>query len=182
MNQLFHNSKNPVTVLKPRLTLENFLQEANNGNLSYLINMVRLNWMVNDIRYNGMQKPILVDGAFNIITGDTRAMALRLNPKVKYVPLLMSSTVAPKVGWQLVQDKKHLGKLLNIHPDDILTNYEWKEKQLDWIEFAFMHTQNHMHDESQRERMILNYLAKYPDTIFDQDWLLSSIDWSLYDH
>lgn len=182
MYKLFYNSNFPVTVLRPGLSLEKCLQDANTGNIDYQTNLVRLNWMVKDMKYNGIQKPLLVNGAFCIITGDTRFMALKLNPQITRVPVLMSSTVSPKIAWTEVADKIHLGKLLNIDPDNILTNYSWNEKQLDWIEFAYSHTNNHMHDEQQRKRMIQNYLGKHPDTIFDQDWLLSSIDWSLYDH
>jgi len=170
-----------VTALQPTLSLEHCLQDANSGNRSYQINLVRLNWMIKDLNYNSIQKPLLIDGAFRVITGDTRLMALKLHPKITRVPALMTSEVAP-FDWKPINDKTELGKLLRIDPDDILTNWDWHEKPLDWIEFAYSHTSNHMHDESQRERMISNYLAKYPDTIFDQDWLLSSIDWSLYDH
>ena len=181
MYKLFYNPSVTISALRPSLSLIQCLQDANTGNLSYRINLVRLNWMIKDLRYNPIQKPLLIDGAFRIITGDTRLMALQLHSKITRVPALMTSEVAP-FEWKEINDKIELGKLLNIEPDDILTNWDWHEKPLDWIEFAYSHTSDHMHDESQRERMIVNYLAEYPETIFDQDWLLSSIDWSLYDH
>ena len=182
MYKLFYNSSFPITALQPVLSLQKCLDGANAGNRSYRTNLVRLNWMVDHVKYNGIQKPFLVDGAFRIITGDTRKMALDLNSQITRAPVLMSSTVAPKLGWIDIKDKVELGKVLKIDPEDIITNHSWNEKQLDWIEFAYSHTINHMHDESQRERMISNYLDKYPDTIFDQDWVCSRIDWSLYDH
>jgi len=181
MYKLFYNPSVLATALRPVLSLSKCLQDANAGNISYRTNLVRLNWMINDLHHNPIQKPLLIDGAFRVLTGDTRLMALQLHPKITRVPALMTSTVAPH-DWKLIGDKLELGKLLKINPDDILTNWDWHKKPLDWIEFAYSHTSDHMHDESQRARMIANYLAKYPDTIFDQDWLLSSIDWSLYDH
>lgn len=181
MYKLFYNSNFPVTALSPVLSLDECLHGANLGNISYRTKLVRLNWMVKDIKYNGVQKPLLVDGAFRIITGDTRFMALKLNPQINRVPVLMSSTVAPKVSWSEVTDKAHLGKLINIDPEDIIINNDWHNDQLDWIEFAYPHTHNHMHNEQQRERMILNYLADYPNTIFDRDWCTKSIQWDMYD-
>mgnify|MGYP000168023539 FL=1 len=181
MYKLFYNPSVTATALRPQLSLTECLQDANAGNRSYRTNLVRLNWMIKDLNYNPIQKPLLIDGAFRVVTGDTRLMALQLHPQITRVPALMTSEVAPH-DWKPIEDKTELGKLLRIDPDDILINWDWHEKPLDWIEFAYSHTSNHMHDESQRERMITNYLAKYPGTIFDQDWLLSSIDWSLYDH
>jgi hypothetical protein len=137
--------------------------------------------MVGDLDYNPIQKPLLIDGAFRVVTGDTRLMALQLHPGTTHVPVLMTSEVAPRLGWVNIKNKTELGKLLNIDPKNILTNWDWHDKPLDWIEFAYSHTSDHMHDQQQRERMILNYLAKYPGTIFDKDWLRKRIDWGLYD-
>lgn len=180
--KLFYNPSVNVTALRPTLSLDECLRDANAGNLTYQINLVRLNWMVKDLNYNPIQKPLLIDGAFRVITGDTRLMALQLHPEISHVPVLMSSTVAPWLGWVNVDNKKELGKLLNILPEDIITNYDWTEQQLDWIEFAYPHTSDHMHDEAQRKRMIQNYLNVHPNTVFNQSWLLETIDWSLYDH
>ena len=181
MYKLFYNSNFPVTALRPVLCLEECFAQASCGNVDEQKRLVRVNWMIQDLHYNPIQKPFLVDGSFNIITGDTRMMALQFHPKITHVPVLMTSTVAP-FDWEEIEDKTQLGKLLNILPEDILTNWDWHDKKLDWIEFAYAHTEHHMHDVQQRERMILNYLDKYPGTIFDQDWVCSKIDWSLYDH
>jgi hypothetical protein len=137
--------------------------------------------MIDNLRYNHIQKPFLVDSDLEIITGDTRYMALQLHSHIKYVPVLMTARDAPD-NWVNIQNREELGELLNILPEDIITNYDWTEQQLDWIEFAYPHTSDHMHDEAQRERMIQNYLKVHPDTVFDQSWLLEIIDWSLYDH
>jgi len=182
MYKLFYNPSVSVTSLQPVLSLEECFDQANAGNVDEQNRLVRINWMIQDLCYNPIQKPFLVSGSFRIITGDTRLMALRFHPSITHVPVLMTSAVAPWLGWSEIENKTELGKLLNIDPDDILTHWDWHEKPLNWIEFAYAHTENHMHDEDQRVRRICNYLIKYPDTIFDQDWLLETIDWSLYDH
>lgn len=181
MYYLFYNPSVAVETVVPTISLDQYLYDANNGNLSYQINLVRLNWMIDDLRHNHIQKPFLVDRNFRIITGDTRYMALQLHPKITHVPVLMTATTAP-VGWEEIHSHKELGELLNILPENIITNWHWTERELDWIEFAYPHTSDHMHDEAQRQRMIQNYLKVHPDTVFDQDWLLEIIDWSLYDH
>lgn len=181
MYSLFYNPGVPVNSLTPALSLDQCLDDANCDNLAYQINLVRLNWMINDIQCNGIQKPFLVDKDLKIITGDTRYMALQFCPLVAHVPVLMTATDAP-VGWVNIDSKKELGKLLDIDPENIIVNSNWTEEELDWIEFAYPHTNDHMHDEVQRERMIQNYLKDYPTTVFNHDWLLETIDWSLYDH
>lgn len=182
MYKLFYNPSFIVTALHPELSLEECFAQANSGNVDEQNRLVRVNWMIQDLRHNPIQKPFLITGGFKIITGDTRLMALRFHPKISHVPVLMTATASPWIRWREVKDKIELGKLLNIDPADILTNWDWHERPLDWIEFAYAHTEDHMHDEDQRVRRIRNYLAKYPDTIFDQDWVCSKIDWSLYDH
>jgi len=182
MYNLYYNSQVPVEQLTPVLTLDNCLQEANNGNHSNWTKLVRLNWMIQDLKYNSIQKPFLVDENYKIITGDTRYMATQFYPSIQHVPCLMTAKNCDQPGWVDIHNKKELGKLLDIHPENIITNHDWHQMPLDWIEFAYPHTSNHMHNESQRERMINNYLAKYTDTIFDQEWLLSNIDWSKYDY
>jgi len=181
MYSLYYNPAVAVEQLTPVLTLNECLLRANAGNLAYQTNLVRLNWMVNDLRYNPIQKPFLVDKDLEIITGDTRYMALQLHSHIERVPVLMTARDAPD-NWVNIQNRKELGELLNILPEDIVTNYNWTEQQLDWIEFAYPHTSDHMHNEAQRERMILNYLKEHPDIVFNQSWLLEIIDWSLYDH
>ena len=181
MYKLFYNGNFSLSALRPVLGLEECFDQANCGNVDEQNRLVRVNWMIQDLYYNLIQKPFLVDGSFNIITGDTRMMALQFHPEITHVPVLMTSTVAP-FDWKEIENKTQLGKLLNILPEDILTNWDWHDKKLDWIEFAYAHTEDHMHDEDQRTTRICNYLIKYPDTIFDQDWLESKIDWSLYDH
>lgn len=181
MYSLYYNPAVAVEQLTPVLTLQECLLQANAGNLSYRTNLVRLNWMVDDLRHNPIQKPFLVDSNLTIITGDTRYMALQLHRHISHVPVLMTSRYASD-NWIDIQSREELGELLNINPENILTNWDWKERTLDWIEFAYPCTVDHMHDESQRERMIRNYLKTHPGTVFNQDWLLEIVDWSLYDH
>ena len=181
MYKLFYNPTVSITALHPMLSLEECFDQANSGNVDEQNRLVRVNWMIQDLHYNAIQKPFLITGGFRVVTGDTRLMALQFHPNITHVPVLMTSTVAP-FDWKEIKNKTALGKLLNINPRDILTNWDWHKKPLDWIEFAYKHTEHHMHDEDQRTRRICNYMTKYPDTIFDQDWLSERIDWSLYDH
>jgi len=180
--KLYYNCCVPVSQITPVLTLDNCLREANTGNSNYQTKLVRLNWIIQDLKSNTIQKPFLINQKFAIITGDTRYMALQFHKNISHVPCLMTGEFKPDASWTTIPSKKELGELLDIFPDNIITNYNWQEMPLDWIEFAYSHTSDHMHDESQRGRMINNYLAKYPDTIFNQDWVLSNINWSLYDH
>ena len=136
--------------------------------------------MVNDLRYSFIQKPLLVDHDFNIITGDTRHMALQVHKHITHVSALMSAQTAPD-NWVDIQSRYELAELLDIDPKNIITNSDWSKQQLDWIEFAYPHTENHMHDEDQRTRMIENYLQQHPDTVFDKKWLSEIIDWKIYD-
>jgi len=182
MYKLFYNPAVRVEMLVPCQSLEQCLMHANLGDISCRIKLVRLNWMVKHVAEHGIQKPILVDSHFNILTGDTRKMALDLNPSITHVPVVMTGKVSPD-DWITVRDKKHLADLLKTCTKDIIVNYnDWYSKPLDWLEIAYPHTEDHMHVVSDRERMINNYLARHPDTIFDQDWLSETIDWSLYDH
>jgi hypothetical protein len=184
MYKLFYNSSISITLLRPGLSLEQCLDQANSGNVDEQNRLVRVNWMIQDLHHNPIQKPFLINSRFKVITGDTRLMALRFHPAISHVAAVaqVDDNATLGSGWIQVNDKIELGKLLNIDPVDILTNWDWHERSLDWIEFAYAHTEDHMHDEDQRVRRIRNYLAKYPDTIFDQDWVYSKIDWSLYDH
>lgn len=182
MYSLFYNPAIAIEQLTPVLSLDECLAGANIDNLAYQINLVRLNWMVDDLKQNPLQKPFLIDCGLKIVTGDTRYMAIQFHKNITHVPALMTAKSAP-ANWMYIRDKKELGELLNIDPEDIITNYDWQEKSLDWIEFAFYGPAcDHMHDESQRKRMIENYLTVHPDTVFDYDWVSEKIDWSLYDH
>ena len=184
MYKLFYNPSVNVTALRPGLSLEECFAQANSGNIDEQNRLVRVNWMIQDLHHNPIQKPFLITSGFKIITGDTRLMALQFHPAISHVDALVQVDSNATLGsaWNEVKDKTELGKLLNIAPEDILTNWDWHERPLDWIEFAYAHTEDHMHDEDQRVRRISNYLAKYPGTVFDQDWVCSRIDWSLYDH
>jgi hypothetical protein len=182
MYSLFYNPAVPVDCLTPVLSLDECLKGANAGNTSYQTKLVRLNRMVDDLRYNPIQKPFLVDRDLGIITGDTRYMALQFHNHISHVPVLMTARDAPS-NWINIHTRDELGELFDIHPEDIITNYDWHKKPLDWIEFAYYGPAcNHMHNENQRERMIRNYLTAYPITVFDYNWVSEIIDWSLYDH
>lgn len=182
MYNLFYNLSVPVKSLIPKLSLDECLQGANTGNLSYRTKLVRLNWMIQDLKHNDILKPLLINQDLQVLTGDTRLMALSFYPKKSHVPVLISGKYSPFDNSILIENKKHLADLLGATEDDILTDCNWHEQQLNWLEVAFIHVKNHMHDEQQRARMIRNYLKQYPNTIFDRAWCQTFIDWSRYDN
>jgi hypothetical protein len=183
MYELYYNPFTSVEIIKPVMSLAECLELANQKDLATLINIVRVNWIVNDLRSNIVCKPLLLRKDFQVVTGDTRMMAIGLHPYINDVPALLtvekSYTVDPE--WIQIKSLQHLAELIGTQPENILCNENWNNNEVTWIEFAMPHTAHHLHDESQRERMILNYLEQYPDTVFDYDWLRAPIDWITYD-
>jgi len=184
MYELYYNPFTPVEIIKPEMTIEQSLRLANQRDNNVLANMVRLNWMVQDLKSNIICKPILLREGFEVVTGDTRMMAISMYPYIKDVPALLTvrSTVSVGNNWIKVDTKQHLAELVGTNEMNVVCFNDWNKQEVEWIEFAMPHTEHHMHDEEQRLSMIQNYLKEYPDTLFDQDWLLESIDWNLYDH
>lgn len=184
MYELYYNPFTPVNMVRPEMTVEQSLLLANQRDNNVLANLVRLNWMIQDLKCNIIYKPILLREGFEVVTGDTRMMAISMHPYIKDVPALLTVRSPVSVGnnWIKIDTKQHLAELVGTKEMNIVCFNDWNKQEVEWIEFAMPHTENHMHDEEQRMRMILNYLQKYPDTIFDQDWLLERIDWNLYDH
>jgi formyltetrahydrofolate hydrolase len=181
MLELFYNPRVPIQQLKPVLDLNSCIDQANNRDPYSLSNMMFLNWMIDNLRHTPIQKPLLLDKNYRVITGDTRLMALSFYPEVQHVPVLMNSSHAP-ANWLLIKDQTALAALLNLAVEDIITNWDWHDKQLDWIEFAYQHTSNHPHDQDQRQKRILRYLEQYPDTVFSYEWLSVPVDWSKFDN
>jgi hypothetical protein len=190
MYKLLYNPSVFIKVIQPIMTVDQLLSIANNAlhsnSLSEyqqdaLANLVRLNWMIQDLQHNTIQKPLLLSSGLTVETGDTRLMAASFNPRITTVPALLTvKTNISMPEWITVINAEHLGKLLNIDPKNImLNNQDWTKQQLSWIEFAYPHTQNHMHDEQQRVRMISNYLSKQSkEFVFTREWLQTPIDWS----
>jgi hypothetical protein len=193
MYKLLYNSSVSIKVIQPIMTVDQLLSIANDavhsGSLSeyqqdVLANLVRLNWMIEDLRHNTIQKPLLLSSGLTVETGDTRLMAASFHPRITTVPALL--TVENNISmpeWITVINMEHLGKLLNIDPKNImLNNQDWTKQQLSWIEFAYPHTSNHMHDESQRLGIMHRYIEKQPqDFLFTRKWLQTPIDWSKWD-
>jgi hypothetical protein len=193
MYKLLYNSSVSIKVIQPIMTVDQLLSIANDavhsGSLSeyqqdVLANLVRLNWMIEDLRHNTIQKPLLLSSGLTVETGDTRLMAASFHPRITTVPALL--TVENNISmpeWITVINMEHLGKLLNIDPKNImLNNQDWTKQQLSWIEFAYPHTSNHMHDEKQRLGMVYRYIEKQPqDFLFTRKWLQTPIDWSKWD-
>jgi hypothetical protein len=179
---LLYNPGVLVTTIKPLCSLDQMLDEANqNLNSNTMANMVRLNWMVTNLKDEPVQKPLLIDHTGTVQTGDTRLAAIGLNEHIMHVPCVMTAPVDQmNLDWIYVEDKNHLGELLNIDSTDILTHDDWNYSSIDWIEFAYPHTAHHMHDEQERLHMIKKYLEQNPDTVFTRDWLQTPVNWSDY--
>lgn len=179
---LLYNPSVSVATLTPLSNLDQILQDANNRvNSNQLAKIVRLNWMTENLKHEPIYKPLLVDSELTVQTGDTRMAAIQLADSITHVPCLMSASVDNmSLDWIYVQDNDHLGELLNIDPKHIMSHKDWHFNEIDWIEFGYAHTANHMHDEDERYRMITRYLEQYPDTVFTKEWLQTPVDWSNY--
>jgi hypothetical protein len=179
---LLYNPVVPVQQLTPLADLESILSDANNRvNSNQLAKMVRLNWMVENLKTEPVYKPLLVDHNMVVQTGDTRVAAIQLSNTVSHVAVLMSTPVEHmNLDWIYVQDNDHLGDLLDIDPKHIMTHDDWHFNAIDWIEFGYAHTADHMHDEEERYRMITRYLDQYPDTVFTRKWLQTPVNWLDY--
>jgi len=194
MYKLLYNPSVSIKVIQPIMTVDQLLSIANgalhSSSLSEyqqdaLANLVRLNWMIEDLQHNIIQKPLLLSSELTVVTGDTRLMAASFHPKIITVPALL--TVKNNISmpeWITVINADHLGKLLNIDLKNIiLNNQDWTKQQLTWIEFAYPHTSNHMHNEKQRLDMVYRYLEKQPhDFQFTREWLQTPVDWSKWDN
>jgi hypothetical protein len=177
----------------PEMTADQCLTVANNAlgkswtdyEQNVLANLVRLNWMIEDLHNNKIEKPILLSQDFRVLTGDTRLMAASFHSKIKCVPTLVTANSNFNLSNFIdIVNIGHLAKILNIASNDIILNgQDWIKHPLSWIEFAYPHTQNHMHDEQQRVRMISNYLSKQSkEFVFTREWLQTPIDWSTWDN
>jgi hypothetical protein len=169
--------------------LERDLVSADVGELSELARILRVNWMVRDLDQNGrIIKPILCEvTAFNLTVnqGDTRLMAAEMCPQVYTAPVLVSVDRSWKTmfqGWTEIQCSDQLTDLLGFEPGCVIfQDVPDNTDHLRWIEFNTPQTQHHLHDENQRVRMILGYLAQQSlDFRFSRDWCRQQIDWSQY--
>jgi hypothetical protein len=180
---LLYNPLVDVTLLRATSDVDDILAQANNrSNQNQLAKVVRLNWMVENLKHEPVYKPLLVNSTMTVQTGDTRLAAIVLNDHIAHVPCLMSATIDEmNLDWVYIQDTDHLGEILNLDPNKIITQErDWNFEQLEWIEFAYDHTANHMHDERERLRMITNYLEQHPGTVFTREWLQTPIDWKQF--
>lgn len=182
MYKLFYNPQMPSALACPEMTLDLAIHMGNERREHVLPKLVRANWITQDLQCNGIiHKPLFLREDFFVMTGDTRMLAVDVLG-IKTVPALIQVPDTASVGnkWTEVQDKKHLAKIMQTS-EKYIVGEDWHDQPLEWIEFALPHTQHHMHDPTQRERMMANYLNAYPDTVFSREWFLQSIDWSSWD-
>jgi hypothetical protein len=196
MFSLYYNPFVPVKSIVPEMTVELLLETANQAkekihptawDLNLLANLVRLNWMIQDLKYGFIYKPLLVKQNLEVLTGDTRMMAISFHSHIEDVPCVLtvpSSYQVDTTHWIPIKSINHLSELTGVAEQDILFNdVDWTKQQLSWIEFAMPNTEHHMHDQQQRENMILEYLKHQDDAfVFSRDWLADPIDWSTFDN
>ena len=172
----------PMIKLNPGMTLSHLIQHANARDQISLRKCVRLNWMIQDLFHGQLRKPIFVDDKFNIIAGDTRYMALTLLQH-SWVPCLAQLSDAQG---QVLTTLPQLRQVLGFSHD---ATVQWQpmtrnifSEPIEWFEIGDTSTAHHLHDENIRGRMINNYLAEFPHTVFDHSWFMSKIDWQAWDN
>lgn len=143
-------------------------------------NLVQANVIARDLQCNPVAKPFLLNEKFIIETGDTRYLALTVNPHITHVACLISTRNTLTDDWQLVHDKGELASLLNIPVDWIMMHTPtWYEGPLDWIEFTLPQTVNVSLDLTRCRILMDNYLqSQLPGWRMTQDWLLEEVPWS----
>lgn len=173
-----------LTRIQPLRTLDQMLVQANSTDGKHgdsRANLVRLNWMVENLRRDRLRKPILVNNDWQVIVGDTRCMALNLLGRT-HAPVL--AQLAQPEGIVML-DMEDLRYYCGFRAVEIITapaDSDIFQDPVSWAEFIDPDSSHHMHDESQRARMIERYLATQPrDFRFTPEWCLEPIDWSRYD-
>jgi hypothetical protein len=172
------NAEFPVAQLRPVRTLEQMIQEANDGLPDAMANSMRLNWMVQDFKRNGMTKPIFVDSQCCVIVGDTRLMAAKLLGW-NHVPVLMQSLAARPIQ---IHSREQLLEVCGLSSQSELL-WSPQERDLfsepvDWFEIDDPSTVGHWHDEPLRLKLIQHYVDSHPGFRFAADWYHCEIDWS----
>lgn len=203
--ELYYNPSTPLWHFKSVMTHDEKVEFANTIALSELrannyqpvhvdvfANMVRLNWMCFNVKFQPLVKPIVAveiprnneqpDDVWQTIVGDTRLAAYELNGFTRIRAILQAQKRPNEPGWLKIENRLCLAITGGCKESDLMVG-DWNNEPLEWIEFAGVQSQDHMHDQDQRFRMMCNYLRTQTDDFkFNKFWFLEPIDWSLYDH
>jgi len=172
-----------VDQIKPSLELDKVIHGANNRDSYLLVRAVKLNWLVNHLKTHSMVKPLLLNDNFSTIQGDTRVMALKL------LGIESASTVVFKFRADqsdiLISSQKHFIELASLDTDTQIISEPvdcdpFKGYKIEALHIINKNCNLHFEDWDLRNGAITNYLEEFPNTVFDQDWFLSPIDWAQY--
>ena len=204
MYKFYYNPSVPIHALSQVMSLQDKIdfcnhvaipEYRNTGNTALhtdiLANLVRLNWLTDNLKTQPMVKPIVAthngNGVWQTVVGDTRLASLELLAQ-SHTRVILQSVSIPEhpecpTGWLEIPDLQSVGLLAGVSSDKVYTNPEdWQNNEVFWMEFDTPVASNHMHDSTLRLRCIHNYINAHLHFFVTNDWLLSSIDWSLYDH
>lgn len=187
----------PLHHLTPVMTLTTLLSACNrqldSGNevTNDMMKLLRVNLFATEFQ-QGRQiiKPIHAElENFNLVVarGDTRLMAAELVESVTHAPVLC---LVPK-AWRLMFAKwieidswDHLTDRLGFPRGCVKVSFDRTNAntEISFLEFAIPQTAHHLHDESQRQRMMANYLSQQdPEFRFSKNWIQQPIEWSRFD-
>jgi hypothetical protein len=186
-----------IQKIKTGLDLDTIIQGCNLRDQYLLARAVKLNWLVSNLQTQPLIKPVLLNNNFSTIQGDTRVLAL----------MLLETKTVPAVVFKFeIQnpDRDFEPDGTEVQPSDLVIESQDHFRDLAKIESTAhivyepaghdpfqghivqgMHIHDsrcvdHLEDWNQRAQCIHNYLEQYPSTVFDQNWFLTSVDWSHY--
>lgn len=189
--------------LTPELTLMQCLNTVNNllkqhgknlhtwpaNTVNSIAKLVRAHVIYQRLSAEPVRKPLLIhaqQNQFVVLCGDTRLMALTQLPTPSMVSVILTCTqdcTDQYQSWTRIRSTTDLaactGLALDNHNVKITAAPAGADHAVSWIEFGDQTTAHHLHDVSQRVRMMQYYLDQQPeDFCFGSDWLLEKIKWT----
>ena len=200
---MFYHPSWPTTELTPVCTLDQCIQHVNDrltytgrdidswnaGDQDQIARLLWVNWIHDNLKHEPIRKPILAhreNNHFLVDCGDTRLMALSLLDRPVYVSLVVTALREDSQNyrqWSPVRNNQELLLLSGFSEHaTVMFNASSGNHAINWLEIGDETTGHHLHDISQRVRMMKNYLGSMPaDFRFDRAWAKSSIAWADHD-
>lgn len=174
-----------INQVRPMMTLDQLIEKSNQRDKQYLSKAAKLNWLVDNLRTHPLRKPLILNGNYSTIMGDSRVIAFKL----------LGITHAPAVVFKfkfketdvIIKDEiefKHLAGF----DDSASIRYEpagadpFAGDKFEALHINDADSAHHLENWSLRDILITNYLKKHPDIVFDENWFLHPIDWERYSH
>lgn len=193
----FHHAL-PIHHLDSVMTLPRLISACNHARASTtavtndMLKLIRVNLFAAEFQQGAqIVKPIqaeLQHFRLVVMRGDTRLMAAGLFDSIFYAPVLC---LVPKIwsvmfaDWTVIRDWDALTDRMGWPCGCVKVNFEHVQDTtvMKFLEFQLPQTAHHLHDEHQRRRMMTNYLSQQdPAFRFDNDWILTPVDWSQFDY